>query len=529
MAITIGSTISNSGNKTNTTGFSLVHSTNADTKILVAIVTGYDSSASDSVVTSLSYLSSDNFAANQIYYRSGSAFIAIMYLVNPPSMYLTAVILAMAGTCTDLQMTLINLVSTTAVSIKYQTYAQGDNTGTSHSLSINPAKTGSIAIGAIVDIQSAVTNLSVGTGTEIAGSEADMGSQVVGCAYAFESGGTATIAWTKSASATSSALIAEFFEELPPTVALNSPSNAATDQSLTPALLFTGTDANSDTIEYNIEIDTVNSFDSIPNVIANENYTEHTILGSNSGNPRHQSFQCNKIGKLLSASFLLSNNGSGITGTLSCDLYSFWGTFGSTLETNTLLAQATTINASTLTTTPTWTTFNFPESQQYQMALTYYIILIYLSGSTTTNYAMMADDTNKTHNGSAAYRVGGIWYQVSSYDNTFRITLESTPKISALSSASAGFTAGHPFASGSQITYTVQSADTLAENTTHYWRVRAIDPTGSNTWGAWSSIYSFVTLTAGSVLKTVNALAKASIKTINGLAIAGVKKINNLG
>ena len=51
-----------------------------------------------------------------------------------------------------------------------------------------------------------------------------------------------------------------------------------------------------------------------------------------------------------------------------------------------------------------------------------------------------------------------------------------------------------PFASAQAVDYTVQSD--LTASTTYYWRVRAIDPAGSNTYGDWSSTRSF-TATAG--------------------------------
>ena len=46
-----------------------------------------------------------------------------------------------------------------------------------------------------------------------------------------------------------------------------------------------------------------------------------------------------------------------------------------------------------------------------------------------------------------------------------------------------------PFNSGDTISYTVQSA--LTNDTTYFYRVRAKDPTGTNTWSSWSSIKSF--------------------------------------
>ena len=79
------------------------------------------------------------------------------------------------------------------------------------------------------------------------------------------------------------------------------------------------------------------------------------------------------------------------------------------------------------------------------------------------------------------------------------------PLIDALSTTDAGFTAGHPFASGAATDYTVQSD--LTASTTYYWRARAIDPAGSNSYGAWSSTRSFAaTAPAGSSAKTLAAL-----------------------
>lgn len=47
-----------------------------------------------------------------------------------------------------------------------------------------------------------------------------------------------------------------------------------------------------------------------------------------------------------------------------------------------------------------------------------------------------------------------------------------------------------PFTSGDQISYTVQAGNELSEDT-YYWRVRGKDPSGSNTWGAWSETREF--------------------------------------
>jgi len=77
----------------------------------------------------------------------------------------------------------------------------------------------------------------------------------------------------------------------------------------------------------------------------------------------------------------------------------------------------------------------------------------------------------------------------------------SSPIIDALSSTSSGFsniTTGSdtdPFTSGNTIGYMLQIQ--LDDKTTYYWRVRGKDPTGSNTFGAWSATRSFVSSLGG--------------------------------
>jgi hypothetical protein len=72
----------------------------------------------------------------------------------------------------------------------------------------------------------------------------------------------------------------------------------------------------------------------------------------------------------------------------------------------------------------------------------------------------------------------------------------SSPLIDAESDADDGFvdvTNGadlNPFASGDEVSYTVQLADSL-DLGNYYWRVRGKDPGGSNTYGEWSDIRIF--------------------------------------
>ncbi len=54
-----------------------------------------------------------------------------------------------------------------------------------------------------------------------------------------------------------------------------------------------------------------------------------------------------------------------------------------------------------------------------------------------------------------------------------------------------------PYTNGETIRYSPTTA--LTNNTTYYWRVRAQDTVGSNTWGEWSTIYSFTIDTSATV------------------------------
>ncbi len=52
-----------------------------------------------------------------------------------------------------------------------------------------------------------------------------------------------------------------------------------------------------------------------------------------------------------------------------------------------------------------------------------------------------------------------------------------------------GFTAA-TFASGASVLYTVQAGEALTNGQTYWWRVRARDPSGANTWSSYSATRS---------------------------------------
>lgn len=65
------------------------------------------------------------------------------------------------------------------------------------------------------------------------------------------------------------------------------------------------------------------------------------------------------------------------------------------------------------------------------------------------------------------------------------------PQLYKVSSADTGFTIGHPYTSGNATEFTIQSGDILTEGVTYYWRVRALDPLGRNTFGSWIEVRSY--------------------------------------
>ncbi len=78
-----------------------------------------------------------------------------------------------------------------------------------------------------------------------------------------------------------------------------------------------------------------------------------------------------------------------------------------------------------------------------------------------------------------------------------------------------------PFASGQVIRFTPSSA--LTNGTTYWWRVRAKDPTGTNTYGSWSSSESFTvdtTVTVSTWFQTTH--AQFSTDTLTNLATTSV-------
>lgn len=291
-------------------------------------------------------------------------------------------------------------------------------------------------------------------------------------------------------------------QQNPPTVALNSPSDTATGVSTTPDLVFTGTDANSDDITYEVQVDTSSTFGGTADSYSETNQTNVFVLYDTGDTGWGQSFAGNG-GLLSQAVFYLAKVGSP-TGNATANIYAHSGTFGSSsVPTGTALATSATFNVATLSTSLALITFTFSGANQITLSNgTNYVVSVEYSGGDVSNYVRVGyDNTSPTAAGNAA-ELFGSW---SSNSNDLCFYVYTAPLIDA-TSASGGHDAAQfsgspdntdPYTSGQAVTFTVPGSETLSSNTTYYWRVGGKDPSGTNTFGSWSSTRSFTTAGGG--------------------------------
>ena len=123
--------------------------------------------------------------------------------------------------------------------------------------------------------------------------------------------------------------------------------------------------------------------------------------------------------------------------------------------------------------------------------------LAYVDPTPSTNIALLTERKNSNDN-TVDMIMGGSF----SGEGGVALEIKSATLIDAVSGTDAGFANPDnggdtdPFTSGENIQYTVQAGDTLPDGT-YYWRVRGIDPSGTNTYGAWASTSSFTVNTSG--------------------------------
>jgi hypothetical protein len=100
------------------------------------------------------------------------------------------------------------------------------------------------------------------------------------------------------------------------------------------------------------------------------------------------------------------------------------------------------------------------------------------------------------HSGNDFYTTtaGSSWSTFGTRDTLFKVTGTAPLAIDKVSNVDSGFVNTvngvdtDPFTSGQMVSYTVQS---VLNNGTYYWRVRALDPSGTNYYGQWSASRTF--------------------------------------
>ena len=333
----------------------------------------------------------------------------------------------------------------------------------------------------------------------------------------------------------------DFVQNTSPTTALNTPADSATGVSVTPTLNFTGTDADGDTLEYNAQVDTVNTFDSqvstFTTPLANTSAAGTTDLVTTSG---IDTTGANLI--ILGVSYNTGttptitdskgNTWTGLTAQAQASngasriYYCYNPTVGSGhtfsnstsggFSTITVQAWADALsapfdqeNGAKTAGASTLATGSITPGVDNEVIISHFMFSA--AGTASVNSSMTI--SNQQNFGAANNYGGALAYKVQTTATAINPTWTSgggstglaatiasfkvneSPLVNALSASDAGFTAGHPFASGAAKDYTVQSA--LANSTEHFWRVRAIDPTGTNTYGAWATTRSFTTTAGG--------------------------------
>lgn len=127
------------------------------------------------------------------------------------------------------------------------------------------ALTGNVTLGAIGNATSPATLTPPTSWTE--GSDHGYATPTTGLESVFRNSGFTgtTVTWGSTSATSFASLIIELDTTTftAPTVALNAPLDTATVTSLTPQLTFTGTDAEAQDIQYEVQIDTVNTFNSV--------------------------------------------------------------------------------------------------------------------------------------------------------------------------------------------------------------------------------------------------------------------------
>lgn len=351
-----------------------------------------------------------------------------------------------------------------------------------------------------------------------------------------------------------------------PTVALGTPADTATVTDTTPELIFTGTDTESDDIRYNVQVDTVNTFDSLggaedalylnDNGNLNASPLSTTLDGISffcwvkldTGGVYHEIFVNGRDGDFGEGyEFIVHTSnilriGVSYVGTLASSLSitdTNWHFVGFTRSSGTwtiyLDSSSETVGTSSpysLNPSNSKTIIGgyndsgtIASSFRGSIARVGYwervlsgaeITSLYNGALVSTLSSNLVIDNRLNDSANFGVNAGSA----GNFTETGTLTEDTdgfdvfggSPLINAVSGTDAGFSGSpdntDPFASAQAVTYTVQ--DDLSADT-YYWRVRGLDPSGSNAYGAWATTRSF-TISSGTTEVITKDLAYRVVK-----------------
>lgn len=302
-----------------------------------------------------------------------------------------------------------------------------------------------------------------------------------------------------------------------PTVSLNSPADASSDSDTTPTLDFTGTDAEGDDVRYNVQINTDSNFgiSSYYFDVSDAGPTDSGSAWTNDANAFDGSTATSatsSVSSSTSSNFLFGEGTNAPTSgnTISQVRARIYG--------HNAVTTFFTVRASIYTNglAELLGTANGPgETSDWGS----YVTLSTPSGGWTWQ---KVNDLEVKIWGDGDLGIG-IEARMVEVEVSTGVLLD---KVSGTDSGFANPDTGgdtDPFNSGENIQFTVQAGDSLAANT-YYWRVRGIDPSGGNIYGAWSSTRSFTISSGTTTTQTI--LGKARIQITSSQTIQGLSRIN---
>jgi len=309
----------------------------------------------------------------------------------------------------------------------------------------------------------------------------------------------------------------------PPSVTLNTPSNGGSTSDTTPTFDFTGTDGDGNDIRYRFQLDTVNTFDSGADETL-DSYSESNAdayggayAGSAEGTEIGQTFQASGHKLLTSVKFYLQKIGSP-TGNATALLYRINGTLTTGIPEGIPLATSDNLDVSTIPSSATLVEMTFSTPYNLVDGVKYAIVFKFTGGDISNHPRIHADTSSPSHAGALIDSPSGVWGNLGSAgDLCFYLYNSNVPQLNKISGTDSGFANPDvggdtdPFTSGDNIQFTVQAGDTLSAGT-YYWRVKGLDPTGSNTWGAWSSTFT-LTITGATTTSTSTSTTSTSSST----------------